>query len=140
MNKYFNANAVLSLFAKNYMELKKDLPIRPSEMGVLNIITETVGPHTPLKLAELLCVSKPMITALINSLIAKGYVFKEPCIDDRRAYYVKPTDKGVELVNIARIDMDKYMDRLISGLGNEEFDTFIILATKANNILENKGE
>ncbi len=140
MNKNFNANAVLSIFAKNYMELKKDLPIRPSEMGVLNIITETVGPHTPLKLADLLCVSKPMITAHINSLICKGYVFKEPCVDDKRAYYVKPTDKGVELVNMAKIDMDRYIDSLIIGLGYEDFDTFIKLTSKVNNILENKGE
>ena len=48
MDKYFTANAVLSIFAKSYMELKKDLPIRPSEMGVLNIITQIPGPHTPL--------------------------------------------------------------------------------------------
>ena len=41
MDKYFHANAVPSIFSKSYMELKKDLPIRPSEMGVLNIITKT---------------------------------------------------------------------------------------------------
>ena len=33
MDKYFAANAVLSIFGKSYAELKKDLPIRPSEMG-----------------------------------------------------------------------------------------------------------
>ncbi|MEE1313354.1 MAG: hypothetical protein UHS41_06395 [Lachnospiraceae bacterium] len=54
MDRYFAVNAVLSMFSKNYMELKKGLPIRPSEMGVLNIITETPGPHTPVILANLL--------------------------------------------------------------------------------------
>ena len=63
MDKYFFANAVLSVFSKNYMDLKKGLPVRPSEMGVLNIISETAGPHTPVMLAEMLKVSKPMITA-----------------------------------------------------------------------------
>ena len=38
MDQYFNANAVFSLFSKKYMDLKKGLPNRPSEMGVLNII------------------------------------------------------------------------------------------------------
>lgn len=33
MNKYFTDNAILSIFSKNYMELKRGLPIRPSEMG-----------------------------------------------------------------------------------------------------------
>ena len=46
MDQYFAANAVLSIFCKSYMDLKKELPIRPSEMGVLNIITKTPGPHT----------------------------------------------------------------------------------------------
>lgn len=40
MDKYLNANIVFSKFSRNYMALKKDLPIRPSEMGVLNIITK----------------------------------------------------------------------------------------------------
>ena len=65
MNSYFVANAVLSIFSKSYMELKSGLPVRPSEMGVLNIISETEGPHTPVMLAEMLRVSKPMITAHI---------------------------------------------------------------------------
>lgn len=44
------------------MELKKDLPIRPSKMGVLNIVTKKDELFTPLMIAELLEVSKPMIT------------------------------------------------------------------------------
>ena len=86
MKRYFNANAVLSVFCKKYMDLKKDLPIRPSEMGVLNIITETEGPHSPVVLAEMLNVSKPMITAHIISLEKKGYITKSPSAQDKRAY------------------------------------------------------
>lgn len=41
MDQYFFANAVFSKFSKNYMDLKKGLPIRPSEMGVLNILADT---------------------------------------------------------------------------------------------------
>lgn len=40
MDKYVEADRVFSMFCKNYKELKKDLPIRPSEMGVLNIIVQ----------------------------------------------------------------------------------------------------
>lgn len=78
MDQYFNAYAVLSIFCKNYMELKKGLPIRPSEMGVLNIITGKEGPHTPVILADLLGASKQMITAHITSLERKGYITKAP--------------------------------------------------------------
>lgn len=140
MDEYFAINAVLSLFAKNYMELKKDLPIRPSEMGVLNIISNTDGPHTPVAVAGLLGVSKPMITAHITSLESKGYVTKEPCAHDKRAYYVMPTDKALKLVESARVDMKGHFDKLINGMGQEDFDKFVKLAASANDILQNKGE
>lgn len=141
MNKYFNANAVLSIFAKNYMELKKGLPIRPSEMGVLNIITETEGQYTPVKLADLLGVSKQMITTHISSLESKGYITKEPCSQDKRAYYILPTDKGLELVEWAKSDLNGKLEQLVDGLGLEGFDTLVELAEKANKIMKaNRGE
>ncbi len=140
MDKYFTANAVLSIFAKNYMELKKGLPIRPSEMGVLNIITGTVGPHTPVMLAAMLGVSKPMITAHITSLESKGYITKARCAPDKRAYYICPTDMALKLVESAKIELNSQLDRLINEMGQEDFDTFIRLAETANRVLENKGE
>lgn len=134
MRDYFSANAALSIFAKNYMELKKGLPIRPSEMGVLNIITKTDGQYTPVKLAELLVVSKQMITAHINSLETKGYITKEPCEQDKRAYYILPTAKALELVEFAQTDLNQKLDHLVDGLGAEGFDTLVELAEKANKI------
>lgn len=136
MNRYFNANVVLSIFAKNYMELKKGLPIRPSEMGVLNIITETEGQYTPVKLAELLGVTKQMMTAHINSLESKGYITKEPCSQDKRAYYILPTDKGLELVEWAKTDLNGKLENLVNGLGWEDFNTLVELAEKANEIMK----
>lgn len=136
MNKYFTANAVLSIFAKNYMELKKGLPIRPSEMGILNIITETGGSHTPVILAELLGVSKPMITAHITSLEGKGYITKEACPEDKRAYYIRPTQKGLELVEWAKEDLNSKLECVLIGLGQDDFDTLVALAEKASSIME----
>lgn len=141
LNKYFEANAVLSIFSKNYMKLKDGLPIRPSEMGVLNIITQTPGPHTPVMLADLLSVSKPMITAHITALESKGYIMKEPSSQDRRAYYIIPTDKAWELVACSNADLSEKLDCLVNGLGQEGFDTLVALAEKANHIMKaNRGE
>lgn len=138
MNKYLTANAVLSMFAKNYMELKKGLPIRPSEMGVLNIITETEGSYTPVMLAEMLGVSKPMITAHIRSLEGKGYVTKEPCSQDKRVYYIRPTAQALELVESAKVDLNGKLDRIVKELGQDGFDTLVELAEKANTVMEIK--
>ena len=136
MDKYFTANAVLSIFTKSYMELKKDLPIRPSEMGVLNIITQTPGPHTPLMLAGALKVSKPMITAHLTSLTDKGYITKQPSSEDKRAYYILPTEKARALVKCAKDDLYQRLDQLVDGMGEEQFDLLVKLAGEANRILE----
>ena len=136
MDKYFTANAVLSIFSKSYMELKKDLPIRPSEMGVLNIITGTPSPHTPMMLAELLKVSKPMITAHLISLEGKGYITKQPSSEDKRGYYILPTEKAEALVKRAKDDLDHRLDQLVKGLGEERFELLVELAEEANDILD----
>ena len=141
MDKYLTANAVLSIFGKSYAELKKDLPIRPSEMGVLNIITGTPGPHTPIMLAEALKVSKPMITAHLTSLMNKGYIAKQPSPEDKRAYYILPTEKALGLVKDAKEDLYWHLEQLENGLGKERFDLLVKLAEEATNILEaEKGE
>lgn len=140
MDAFFEANAALSLFSKNYMELKKGFPIRPSEMGVLNIIAQTPGPHTPVMLAQKLRVSKPMITAHLTSLAGKGYITKEPSKDDKRAYYIIPTDKALELVKSTKVDMDRQLQRLMDAMGQDEFERFVSLAQNANRIMDENRE
>ena len=116
--------------------LKKDLPIRPSEMGVLNIINGTPGPHTPVMLAEMLKVSKPMITAHLTSLMNKGYITKQPSLEDKRAYYILPTEKARALVKDAKKDLYRHLAQLENGLGEDRFDLLVKLAEEATNILE----
>lgn len=138
MNKYFDANAVFSLFGKGYLELKKDLPVRPSEMGLLNIIVQTEGPHTPLMLAELLDVSKPMISAHIAVLEDKGYIIKECSPEDKRSFYVIPTDEAKKLVKTTAKTMSRYLREIETALGTERFDALVETLRDANQILKDK--
>lgn len=138
MDRYMKANAVLSLFSKEYMELKKGLPVRPSEMGVLNIITTTEGQYTPVMLAEMLGISKPMITAHITALENKGYVTKEPSPSDKRAYYLRPTESGRELVAFAREDLNKHLQSMENQMDTECFDAFVHFANTAYEIMKRK--
>lgn len=138
MDRYFAANAAFSKFSKNYMELKKGLPIRPSEMGVLNILAATPGPHTSVMLAELLGVSKPMITAYLTALSEKDYIAKEQSQDDKRVYHVLPTPKAMQLVEDAKADTNAHLADLVSALGQEDFDLLVKLTQKANQALEAK--
>ncbi len=136
MASFLMENASFSKFSRNYMRLKKDLPIRPSEMGVLNIIVQTPGPHTPLMLAEKLDVSKPMMTAHIRALGHHGYVEKVPSPEDGRAVYILPTDKAKALVASVQAQTDAQLEHLCHDLGENDFHTLVTLITRANTILE----
>lgn len=136
MDQFVRANAVFSKFSRNYMELKKGLPIRPSEMGVLNILTETPPPHTSVLLAEMLGVSKPMITAHLSALLEKGYIIKEQSSVDKRAFYILPTEKALDLVERVKKETAQQLGQMAAALGEERFDILIELLREADCVLE----
>lgn len=136
MNKYMDANVVFSKFSRDYMGLKKDLPIRPSEMGVLNIICRRDGDFTPLMLAEMIGVSKPMIAAHIGALLEKGYVCKETSLGDKRSFFVRPTEKGRSLADDFEKRQTERLKTIEETLGKTEFDELVRLLYKTQTILD----
>lgn len=136
MDKYVNANRVFSKFSRDYMTLKKDLPIRPSEMGVLNIVTKREGVFTPLMIAELLGVSKPMVTAHITVLERKGYIYKDFALSDKRSFYVMPTEKAKTLVEETARKLNETLEKIENDLGEEGFSLLVDLLEKAQKILK----
>lgn len=135
MEKYLNANMVFSKFSRDYMALKKDLPIRPSELAVLNIITKRGGRFTPLIIKELLGVSKPMITAHINILEKRGYIYKDFVLNDKRSFYVMPTQKALFLVDEAEVKTTQKLKEIESMLGENKFAELIDTLEKIENFL-----
>lgn len=140
MDKYTEANAILSKFCKGYMELKKNLPIRPSEMGVLNIIVRREGSFTPNMLAKLLEVSKPMLTAHISVLEKKKYITKEPLKEDRRSFYIIPTEKAKQLVATEGETTKAHIKHLENELGIDDYERLLKILSNANKILKNRKD
>lgn len=140
VDKYLQANIVFSKFSRDYMGLKKDYPIRPSELAVLNIITRREGKFTPLMIKELLEVSKPMITAYINILEKKGYVYKDFALSDKRSFYVMPTEKARSLVEETERKTTDTLKEIENELGEEGFSTLVTLLKKTQMTLKTKGE
>lgn len=136
MDKYLSANIIFSKFCKGYTELKKELPIRPSEMGVLNIIVQREGCFTPMMIAELLEVSKPMITAHITALEKKDYIFKEYSKEDKRSFYVMPTDKAKDLVKTTAEKMSHDLQAIEDSLGRDNFQKLLNLLSDTNQVLK----
>lgn len=131
MDKYINASAVFSRISREYLWLKRGLPIRPSEIGMLSIITGNEEAFTPLMLAERMGVSKPMIAAHLQTLLEKGYVYKETCEDDRRSFFVRPTEEGIALIEELTERRINYVKEIEKKLGEKDFDTLVSLLAKA---------
>ncbi|MBH1939944.1 winged helix-turn-helix transcriptional regulator [Mobilitalea sibirica] len=136
MDHYLITSAdAVGLFCRMYMNLKRDLPIRPSEMGVLIFTQKQNIPVTPLMLSNFFRIAKPSVTSIINSLIRKEYLIKIPSTTDGRSYTVSTTDKGKKLVKNTFDEYFKIMQVLKSKMGRKDFALFVDLIQKANNIL-----
>lgn len=136
MNKYRNANAVFCEFGKSYLRWQKDLPVRPSEMGVLNVLVKSDEAFTPLKLAEYLEISKSMVTAHINVLEKSGYVYRDYVPSDKRSFYVVPTEKAKTLVEESERRLNESLAKIESALGTEKFTTLVTLLDEVEHILQ----
>lgn len=76
---------------------KPDLTNR--QMALMMTVYIGSGPHTVRGLAEVLHVSKPVITRALNKLSALGYVRRERDIADRRNIFIVRTPKGAEFLD-----------------------------------------
>ena len=136
MNNDIDMSAdAIAMFCRLQMNIKRDIPIRSSEMGALIFTQRYNAPITPLLLSHFFKIAKPSVTAMINSLIKKEYLIKMQSPTDGRSYTVSITQKGIDLVNSTYTEYFKTMEKLKEKMGSKEFDTFIELIKKANNIL-----
>ncbi len=135
MNGLMKGAEIISLFCRININAKKVLPIRSSEMGMLIFLVKEPGEHTPLQISEFFKVTKPMITAMVHSLIKKDYVIKVPSQVDKRSFTVKPTGKAILLVNETYDEYCKNIQLLKDGLGIKKFENLTGLINEANKIL-----
>lgn len=136
MDKYLHANIVLSKFSRDYIDLKNNLPIRPSEMGVVNVLVKREGKLTPLAIADILGVSKTMVATHIATLEKQGYIVKQASQTDKRSFFVLPTDKAKHLVEQVDARLDAQLRFLEQTMGVDMFDALITLADWAQKTIE----
>ena len=125
----------VSMFCRLNINIKKDLPIRSSEMGLLILIYKSDKPVTPVMAADFFKVKKPMITTMVSNLLKHGYIEKIPSLDDKRSFSLNPTEKARQLVDDTYSEYMKTMELLRHKLGSIDFGKLIILLKKANSIL-----
>ena len=130
------AGEEIAMFCRLQLYVKKGLPIRSSEMGVLIYVQKENEAVTPLMISNFFQVTKPSVTAMINELVKKKYLVKTPSDTDKRSYAVSVTDMGKELVDSTHNEYFKSVELLKKQLGQDDFESFLKLIQKANKILK----
>lgn len=137
MKEYImTATEEVAMFCRLQMNIKKDLPIRPSEMGVLIFIAKQAEDATPLMISQFFQITKPSVTTMVNSLIKQDYLMKTPSSTDRRSYTVSITTKGRKLVETTYDEYFSAMTLLEEKMGEVDFKLFVQLILRANEILK----
>lgn len=126
----------IGMFCRLRVNMKPNIPIRPSEMGVLIFAQKQNAEVTPRMISQFLRISKPSVTSLVNSLVNQGYLSKKPSKIDQRSYVLTMTKSGNQLVESTFEEYYKSIALLKENMGEHEFRTFIELMQKANSILE----
>ena len=130
----------VSMFCRLNINVKKDLPIRSSEMGLVILIHKSDKPLTPVMAADFFKVKKPMITTMVSNLLKHGYIEKISNLEDKRSFSLKLTEKAKLLIDDTYSEYMKTMELLRHKLGSIDFDKLITLLEKANfTLLEEKN-
>ena len=83
-------------------------------------------------LAQKLGVTTGTITVTMDRLEAKGYARREPCKEDRRVNLIRLTAKGQQAFAEHRRCHQRFTDKMIAGLAEEEAALLIKLLKKVN--------
>lgn len=131
-----NSADAVGMFCRLHMNSKIDIPIRPSEMGVLIFTQKQSIPVTPLMISEFFKITKPSVTSMVNALIKQNYLIKEPSLVDGRSYTLRTTEDGNRLIEKTFDEYIKSIELLKEKMGEFTFRQFIDLIQMANRILE----
>lgn len=100
-----------------------------NQLHYLKIIDRTVDISFG-EFAEILKVTKPSVTEIVNKLIKLDVVEKAQCTRDKRKYYIKLTEKGRNIARLPFLAEQRVVDRIVDALNDVEIDLFINLIKK----------
>ena len=86
---------------------------------------------TSSRFAEILQITKPSVTEIVNKLIHEGLVLKKRCTNDGRVFYIELTEKGKNASRINDLRDQKLAGNLCRNLNSSEIETLAQLIRKA---------
>lgn len=130
----------IRLFSRTLIRrITKEYEISTQHLDLLSQLIVNKGGMTPLKLSKVMCVSKTIISRLIDGLTQAGYVVKRPDYHDKRSYNVFITEEGEKKVDeIFQFYLGPIYN-LRRKLGDKDFLQLIYYIKMANEKLNEEG-
>lgn len=89
------------------------------------------------ELAEIFCVGKSSITAIISRLFDKNLIRRIPDEKDRRVVYLALTDEGVRLTRETDTKLESMLAGYLGHFSEDEVEQFLRTYEKLANVLQN---
>jgi len=110
-----------------------------AEFRVLRVLFET-GPRLMVTLAMEQGMTAPGMTMVVDKLEEAGLVRRVRSDADRRAINVAITGKGGEKLKRATKLHDRFVERAINGMSNQEIESFIATLNRVLGAAQNKTD
>lgn len=82
------------------------------------------------KFAEILQVTRPSVTGIVNKLVRLNVVEKKRCTADKRIFYIQLTEKGRNIARLPFLAEQRVVDMIVTALDDQEIETFIKIIKK----------
>ena len=120
------------------------LPVRHNAMMLLMFLNHHLAEDCPgiqpSELGEILRLTRPTITSLVNSLEEHGLVERINDDEDRRVVFVRPTEQGEALVSQAKQEFSNGIVDMMEHLGAEDSQELIRIMRRMRRFLDRQLE
>ena len=91
-------------------------------------------------ICDLLHITKPAVTYMLNSLEKDGCIIRNIDANDRRRIEINLTDKGRKLVETHKIQHERYFNELLTRLGDKNVRNYIKLINRFADVMDEVKE
>jgi DNA-binding MarR family transcriptional regulator len=135
----YKKEELTSLIIKFYNELSKCSIETSKELGSYDMqikqfhylsLIDKNPEMTSSELSEILNITKPSITEIINKLTKFECVYREQSELDKRVFYIKLTEKGKKILRLKELSAEKFAKERLDSLTDEEISNFIKIFRK----------
>ena len=108
---------------------KEEIGLTKPQFFILNLLSKR-GKCTVSELADEMFVKPSAITTMIDRLYKSGFVLRHRDEEDRRVVYVQLSEKGEAMLQHARAERRKIIERYLRQLRLDELEQFVHIIEK----------